>query len=1104
MSEPPKPISSTLVMRCCFIYLLICTHSQGCLSQLCPMRIQLLSSWLFLIPLFTILFCTNPDLVSGQCLDHHQSLLVQFKNSLQFNPSVSTKLINWNESTDCCHWSGVSCDNTTGRVIGLDLSSESISGGFDNSSALFSFESLQSLNLANNSFNFTQIPERFRNLTSLTYLNLSNAGFAGQIPMELSSMTRLVTLDLSTFFPEVPLKLDNPNLSRLVQNLTELREILLDGVNISAQGKEWCQALSSSLPNLEVLSLSNCNLSGPIDSDLLKLRSLSVISLNQNNLSTTVPEFFTNFTNLTVLSLGNCNLQGMFQDKIFQVSTLQTLDLSNNEFLSGSLPEFHHYGSLEHLVLSDTNFSGRLPNSIDNLRMLSWIELFNCNLSGPIPNSVANLTRLVYLDLSTNMFIGPIPSFHKLKSLTHIDLSRNFLRGSIPPNHFEGLQNLVYIDLRYNSFNGSIPSSLLAIQSLQKIQLSFNQFGGQVPEYQNASSSPLNTLDLSNNNFEGPIPMSVFELKSLNVLLLSSNNFTTIKLESFTGLPNLTTLDLSHNSLSIDTSGSSSSLFSFPQIHRLRLASCKLQSFPNLQNLSGLYELDLSHNQIDGKIPNWIWKIGDGTLNYLNLSYNLLVDVQQPYTINPTIIVLDLHSNQFGGKIPKPPEFAAYVDYSSNNFSSFIPADIGDRVASASFFSLANNSLTGVIPDSLCNARHLLVLDLSNNHLNGAIPSCIAEMSGRSLAVLNLQKNKLSGNISGTFPLNCGLKNLDLNANHLEGQVPQSLANCTMIEVLNIGNNNISGNFPCFLKNSSSLQVLVLRSNRFQGGIRCQGSDNNSWPNLQIIDLASNYFSGNLPRKYFLNWRAMMVDKINYARFEFLRLSPFYYQYTVRVTNKGQEMDLVKILTIFTSIDFSNNKFQGKIPDTVGNLKLLYVLNLSNNGFTGSIPASMGNLKQLGSLDLSMNKLNGVIPIQLASLTFLPFLNLSYNLLVGQIPKGSQFQTFSETSFEGNEGLCGFPFGKNCSNVVIPPISSPTLKDNHSYPESEVYLSAELGFVVGLGIIIGPLLFCRRWSFWYFNYVDRIFLRNIIHQQEQRRRKRRAYRNPIQPLRAGE
>lgn len=89
-------------------------------------------------------------------------------------------------------------------------------------------------------FSATEIPSGLGNLTNLTYLNISNAGFAGQIPVEISGMTSLVTLDLSSFFfaTDPILKLENLNLSVLVHSLKELRELYLDGVNISAHGNE--------------------------------------------------------------------------------------------------------------------------------------------------------------------------------------------------------------------------------------------------------------------------------------------------------------------------------------------------------------------------------------------------------------------------------------------------------------------------------------------------------------------------------------------------------------------------------------------------------------------------------------------------------------------------------------------------------------------------------------------------------------------------------------------------------------------------------------------------------------------------------------------------
>ncbi|KAL7248598.1 hypothetical protein ACSBR2_003353 [Camellia fascicularis] len=288
-------------------------------------------------------------------------------------------------------------------------------------------------------------------------------------------------------------------------------------------------------------------------------------------------------------------------------------------------------------------------------------------------------------------------------------------------------------------------------------------------------------------------------------------------------------------------------------------------------------------------------------------------------------------------------------------------------------------------------------LDLSDDQISGEIPNWIWNIGNGNIVYLNLSCNLLVG----TFPGNCSLKTPDFNGNHLEGQVPQSLANCAKLEALNLGKNGINDIFPCILKTSSHLRVLNLRSNRFEGGIQCGGDHNNSWPKLQIIDLALNNFSGLLLNKCILSWKAM-IDEVkaqsdfDHLGYEFLNLSHCYYQDTVTVTMKGQQWELVKILTTFTSIDFSNNSFEGEIPDIVGGLKYLYVLNLSYNALTGDIPSSLGNLTQLGSLDLSWNKPSGSIPVQVASLTFLSSLNLSYNQLVGRIHQDLNFKHFQK------------------------------------------------------------------------------------------------------------
>lgn len=130
-----------------------------------------------------------------------------------------------------------------------------------------------------------------------------------------------------------------------------------------------------------------------------------------------------------------------------------------------------------------------------------------------------------------------------------------------------------------------------------------------------------------------------------------------------------------------------------------------------------------------------------------------------------------------------------------------------------------------------------------------------------------------------------------------------------------------------------------------------------------------------------------------------------FYQDSTEISYKGHFVTFERILTTLTVIDFSNNRLEGTIPESIGKLVSLHVLSMSHNAFAGQIPAQLGGMTDLESLDLSGNRLSGEIPQELTNLTFLSILNLSDNQLVGKIPQSRQFFTFDNSSFEGNAGL---------------------------------------------------------------------------------------------------
>ncbi|CAO2189888.1 unnamed protein product [Urochloa humidicola] len=260
---------------------------------------------------------------------------------------------------------------------------------------------------------------------------------------------------------------------------------------------------------------------------------------------------------------------------------------------------------------------------------------------------------------------------------------------------------------------------------------------------------------------------------------------------------------------------------------------------------------------------------------------------------------------------------------------------------------------------------------------------------------------------------------------------------------------------------------MVLRSNQLYGTIGeivGETKYEECFPSLQIIDLASNNFSGKLNPKWFKLLKSMMAEfnssgKIITAQ----NISGFYQDFTV-ITYKGTYVSFDRILTTLTAIDFSNNQLEGKIPESLGKLASLRVLNMSHNAFTGSIPDELGGMTALESLDLSCNQLSGEIPQELSGLTFLDVLNLSDNHLVGKIPQSRQFSTFGNSSFEGNAGLCGPPLSKlPCG--ASPHTPGPDQVSNLHHVDVVLFLFVGLGF--GVGFAAAVLVRWNRVGRWF-------------------------------------
>ncbi|KAM3289088.1 hypothetical protein P3S67_017375 [Capsicum chacoense] len=540
-------------------------------------------------------------------------------------------------------------------------------------------------------------------------------------------------------------------------------------------------------------------------------------------------------------------------------------------------------------------------------------------------------------------------------------------RASMIRNAHHGQALVRVVTLSYNQLFGPIPSELAKLKKLNDMLSSYNQLFGPIPS-ELGKLQKLNNLGLSNNQLSGPIP-KIGYLRSLMELVLSTNSLKGSIPAALGDLNNLSYLHLDRNLLSGPIPA---------EIGKMKMSDNNLSGEIPLSicNLTSLQRLFLSKNNLMGEIPQCIGNMS-GHLGDLDMQHNYL--------------------------------------------SGTLPITFNNECA-LRFFNLNGNELEGRIPRSLANCTDLLVLNIGDNrlkdafptnNLEGAIPQCFGNML--SLEVLDMQHNNLSGTFKSTFSIrNCYLRSFNLNGNKLEGRIPRSLENCQRLEVVDLGDNLLNDTFPMWLGTLPKLQVLSLRSNKLHGPFRTSRFIKNLFPRLQIIDLASNAFSAELPVNLFQNLEAM------------------------------KRHEVVSILSLYTAVDFSSNRFEGDIPGIMGDLIALRVLKLSHNEL-----------------------------------------------------EGPQFATFEKDSYTGNDGLRGFPVSEGCGRSRLPETNDPMHvldQDSNSTFLSEFDWKVVLtGFACGLsiGFSIAYFMLSSRNPNWLSRISEELENRIIMRMRKKQRGRQR-------------
>ncbi|KAK1582379.1 hypothetical protein Q3G72_014456 [Acer saccharum] len=644
---------------------------------------------------------------------------------------------------------------------------------------------------------------------------------------------------------------------------------------------------------------------------------------------------------------------------------------------------------------------------------VTHLRLPSRGLSGSFlsPPATANLTSLSHLDLSHNRLFGPLPSgfFTSLNHLQILDLSYNRLTGELPSNDDNNItMDIQNLDLSSNHFHGAIPSTsfLQATWNITSFNVSNNSFTGLIPSYICLNSSKsIRGLDFSYNDFSDHIPSGLGQCSQLQILRAGFNNLSGPVPEDIYNITSLEQLSLAVNSLSGHISDS-------------------------ILRLTNLRVLELYSNHFNGFIPTDIGKLSN--LEYLLLHINNLTGSLPPSLMNCIKLkTLNLRVNIFEGPL------------SAFNFSTLTQLNTLD---------LGNNNFTGTLPSTLYSCKSLTAVRLASNQLEGQISPDILAL--QSLSFLSISTNNIT-DITGALKVLMGCRNLTtliITNNFKNEPMPQEENTVAPdgfqnLQVLGLGGCQFTGQVPIWLAKLKKLEVLDLSVNQFTGPI--PGWFGNL-AKLFYIDLSSNSLTGEFPKELTQLSALASEEIIDEVQRSYLELPVFV------KPNNATNQQYNQLSNLPPAIYLRNNSLSGNIPAEIGQLKYLHVLDLSRNNFSGNIPDQLSNLTNLEMLDLSWNQLSGDIPASLKSLHFLSSFSVAYNNLQGSIPSGGQFDTFPNSSFDGNPALCGSTVQHSCSE---------TAKTNHpAAPRKSTNTKLIVGLI--LGICFGTGLFITVLALW--------------------------------------
>ena len=318
-----------------------------------------------------------------------------------------------------------------------------------------------------------------------------------------------------------------------------------------------------------------------------------------------------------------------------------------------------------------------------------------------------------------------------------------------------------------------------------------------------------------------------------------------------------------------------------------------------------------------------------------------------------------------------------------------------------------------------CDENQMITtLKLNTNLLTKSIPRELGWL--RSLKILNLGNNNLSGGIPVELYNLTQLEDLALDHNRLVGTLHSDIQYLQNLQFLNLGDNMFSGTVPESISNLFQLRAFLLFMNKFEGSIF-----DNLLPisNLTSIDIAENLFDGTLPPTI------SQLDKVQYLGLWSNKFSGRLPPEIVQITSlihlhlslndfEGPIPEDIHRLTKLETLNLEENRrIRGRLPETIGNLTGLTWLNLGACSLTGSIPDGIGNLEQLTTLNLFSNYLTGEVPTGMGRMKNLRVALLHYNDLKGTMPE--ELCKLTEDKLKQLESDCKYEITCSCCTKCV-------------------------------------------------------------------------------------